>query len=62
VRLTWFITDKAEYNACQREIGEAYREVMGYHYPPMSVVVVSGLVEDDAKVEIEAIAVVPDEE
>jgi enamine deaminase RidA (YjgF/YER057c/UK114 family) len=60
VRLTWFITDKAEYAACLREIGEAYREVMGYHYPAMSVVVVSALIEDDAKVEIEGTAVLPD--
>lgn len=57
VRLTWFITDRAEYAACQREIGEAYREVMGYHYPAMSVVVVSALIEPEAKVEIEGTAV-----
>jgi enamine deaminase RidA (YjgF/YER057c/UK114 family) len=62
VRLTWFITDKAEYQAHRKEIGEAYREIMGYHYPAMSVLVVAALMEDDAKVEIEATAVVPDEE
>jgi enamine deaminase RidA (YjgF/YER057c/UK114 family) len=60
VRLTWFITDKAAYLATQGEIGRAYREVLGRHFPAMSVVVVSALVEDGAKVEIEATAVVPD--
>jgi enamine deaminase RidA (YjgF/YER057c/UK114 family) len=60
VRLTWFITDKTEYEQCRKEIGEAYREVMGYHYPAMSVVVVSGLIEDEAKVEIEGTAVLPE--
>ena len=59
VRLTWFITDKQAYLARQREIGEAYRAVMGKHFPAMSVVVVSALVEDRAKVEIEATAVLP---
>ncbi len=60
VRLTWFITDKPAYLAAQREIGRVYREVMGRHFPAMSVVVVSALVEDRAKVEIEATAVVPE--
>ena len=55
-RLTWFITDKAEYLARQREVGAAYREVMGRHFPAMSVVVVKGLIEDEALVEIEATA------
>jgi len=59
VRLTWFITDKQAYVARQREIGEAYRAVLGKHFPAMSVVVVSALVEDRAKVEIEATAVLP---
>ena len=59
VRLTWFITDRAAYLAAQREIGQAYRELMGTHYPPMSVVVVAGLIEERAKVEIEATAVLP---
>ena len=58
VRLTWYVTDKAAYLASQREIGRAYREVMGRHFPAMSVVVVAGLLEDRAKVEIEATAVV----
>ncbi len=56
VRLTWFITDKKEYMARQREVGEAYRAVMGRHFPAMSVIVVSGLIEDEALLEIEATA------
>lgn len=59
VRLTWFITDKQAYVSRQKEVGAAYREVMGKHFPAMSVVVVSALVEDRAKVEIEATAVLP---
>lgn len=59
VRLTWFITDKQAYVTRQQEIGAAYREVMGKHFPAMSVVVVNALVEDRAKVEIEATAVLP---
>lgn len=58
VRLTWYITDKAAYLAAQREIGRAYREVMGKNFPAMAVVVVAGLLEDRAKVEIEGTAVV----
>ena len=61
VRLTWFVTDKAEYVAKQREVGAVYREVMGYHFPAMTMVVVSALVEDEARVEIEATAVLPQE-
>ncbi|HSF39220.1 MAG TPA: RidA family protein [Thermoanaerobaculia bacterium] len=60
VRLTWYITDKAAYLAAQREIGRAYREVMGRNFPAMAVVVVAGLLEDRAKVEIEGTAVVGD--
>ena len=56
-RLTWYVTDKREYLAAQREIGEAYRDVMGRHFPAMSVVAVAALLEDEAKVEIEATAV-----
>lgn len=56
VRLTWFVTDKREYVARQREIGEAYQRVMGRHFPAMSLLVVAGLVEDEALVEIEATA------
>src|SRR3954467_8400172 len=59
-RMTWFITDKDAYMNQRRQIGEAYREVIGKHFPAMSVVVVSALVEDRAKVEIEATAVVPE--
>lgn len=55
-RLTWFVTDKREYLARQAEVGRAYREVMGKHFPAMSMVVVAGLVEDAALVEIEATA------
>lgn len=58
-RLTWFITDKSAYQESKREIGQAYREIMGSHYPAMSVVCVAALIEDQAKVEIEATLVVP---
>ncbi|MCH8183895.1 MAG: RidA family protein [Proteobacteria bacterium] len=60
VRLTWFIADAEDYRARLREIGEAYREVLGKVYPPMSVIAVKGFVEPGAKVEIEAMAVIPD--
>jgi enamine deaminase RidA (YjgF/YER057c/UK114 family) len=56
VRLTWFITDKKEYLARQKEVGAAYRRVLGRHFPAMSVVIVAGLIEDAALVEIEATA------
>jgi enamine deaminase RidA (YjgF/YER057c/UK114 family) len=59
VRLTWYITDRAAYLDARREIGRAYREIIGMHYPPMTVVVVSALIEEQALVEIEATAVVP---
>lgn len=55
-RLTWFVTDKRAYLARQAEVGAAYREVFGRHFPAMSMVVVAGLVEDRALVEIEATA------
>jgi enamine deaminase RidA (YjgF/YER057c/UK114 family) len=58
VRLTWFVTDREEYVSGRSRLGEAYRVVLGRHYPAMSVVVVSGLLEPRAKVEIEATAVV----
>ena len=60
VRMTWFVTSRDEYNAALAEIGAAYRELVGRHFPAMTAVEVSGLVEDGAKVEIEATAVVPD--
>lgn len=56
-RLTWYVTDKQDYVANQRQVGAAYREVMGYHFPAMTMVVISALVEDDARIEIEATAV-----
>jgi enamine deaminase RidA (YjgF/YER057c/UK114 family) len=59
VRLTWYVLDKKEYLAALKELGAAYRELMGRHYPTMAVVQVSGLVEDEARLEIEATAVVP---
>ncbi len=55
-RLTWFVTDKDEYLACQSEVGEAYRKVFGKHFPAMAMIIVAGLVEDEAVVEIEATA------
>ncbi|MFN3261759.1 MAG: RidA family protein [Pikeienuella sp.] len=58
-RLTWFVKDKAEYMARQREVGEAYRRVMGRHFPAMSVVMVADLVEPEALLEIEATAHIP---
>lgn len=60
-RLTWYITDKREYLAAQKAIGTAYRTVMGTHFPTMSVVAVAALLEDAAKVEIEATAIIPTE-
>ena len=59
VRLTWYVTSRDEYYAELRDIGAAYREVLGKHFPTMSVVQVVALMEKDAKVEIEATAVVP---
>lgn len=59
-RLTWYVTDKHEYLAALKEVGAAYREVLGDHYPAMTLVQVVALVEDRAKVEIEATAVLPD--
>jgi enamine deaminase RidA (YjgF/YER057c/UK114 family) len=58
-RLTWFVLDKNEYLSRQRELGKAYRAVMGMHFPAMTLVQVAALVEDRAKVEIEATAFLP---
>jgi enamine deaminase RidA (YjgF/YER057c/UK114 family) len=58
-RLTWFIIDKRDYVSRLPEVGEAYRSVMGKHFPAMTMVQVAGLVEDGARVEIEASAVLP---
>ena len=59
VRLTWYVVDKREYLASSQALGRAYREIMGLHYPAMSAVEVTALMEDAARVEIEATAVVP---
>lgn len=59
VRLTWYITDKKEYTENLRAFGAAYRDVLGRHFPAMAVVQVVALMEDEAKIEIEATAVIP---
>jgi len=59
-RMNWYITDKRSYISSLRGIGEAYREVMGAHYPAMTAVEVTALIEDRAKVEIEVTAVIPE--
>ncbi len=58
-RMTWYVTSKREYLAAAREVGAAYRDLIGRHFPPMTAVEVSALMEDAAKVEIEVTAVVP---
>lgn len=58
--LTWYFTDRAEYVSRSKEIGEAYRAVMGKHFPTMTALVVQSLIEPRAEVEVQAIAVVPD--
>jgi enamine deaminase RidA (YjgF/YER057c/UK114 family) len=58
-RMTWYVVDREEYLARGAEIGSAYRDVIGRHFPAMSAVEVSALMESDAKVEIEATAIVP---
>jgi enamine deaminase RidA (YjgF/YER057c/UK114 family) len=60
VRLTWYVLDKKEYLSSLKAVGDAYRELMGRHYPTMAVVQVSGLMESEARLEIEATAVVPE--
>jgi len=62
VRLMWYVTSRDEYMESRTRIGEAYRDVIGDHYPPMSLVIVAGLLEQRAKVEIEATAIIPDGE
>jgi enamine deaminase RidA (YjgF/YER057c/UK114 family) len=59
-RMTWYVTDKREYVESYRALGAVYREVVGRHFPAMTAVQVAALIEDRAKVEIEATAVVPD--
>lgn len=58
-RMTWYVVDKREYLAAERDIGGAYREVMGRNYPAMTLVQVADLLEDRARVEIEVTAIVP---
>jgi enamine deaminase RidA (YjgF/YER057c/UK114 family) len=60
VRLTWYVLDRKEYLDSLKEVGAAYRELIGKHYPTMAVLQVGGLVEPQARLEIEATAVVPD--
>lgn len=59
VRLTWYVTDKQDYLARLQELGRVYRDIIGRHFPAMALVQVVALVEDRAKVEIEATAVIP---
>lgn len=60
VRMTWFIADRREYLTSLGEIGSVYRDIIGRHYPAMSVIEVKGFIEEGAKLEIEATAVIPD--
>jgi enamine deaminase RidA (YjgF/YER057c/UK114 family) len=57
--MTWYVLDRKEYVGAYKEVGVAYREIIGAHYPAMTAVQVAGLVEDRARVEIEVTAVVP---
>ena len=61
MRLTWYVLDKQEYLGALKEVGAAYRELMGRHFPVMAVVQVSGLMEQEARLEIEATAVIPED-
>lgn len=58
-RMTWYVTDKQAYKAAARDLGKAWRETMGEHYPTMTLLEVKSLAEDQAKIEIEATAVLP---
>ena len=60
VRLTWYITDKSEYLSNLKELGSVYKKIIGRHYPAMALVQVVALVEDAAKIEIEATAIIPE--
>jgi enamine deaminase RidA (YjgF/YER057c/UK114 family) len=60
VRMNWYVVDKKEYVAAYKELGIIYREMMGQHYPAMTAVQVVGLIEDDARVEIEVTAILPE--
>jgi enamine deaminase RidA (YjgF/YER057c/UK114 family) len=59
VRMTWYVTDKQAYLSASKRIGEAYRAIIGAHYPAMTLVEVADLLEEGAQVEIEATAVIP---
>ena len=59
VRMTWYLADRQEYRARAQELGQLYRDIIGKHFPVMTAIEVSGFVEEGAKVEIEATAVVP---
>ncbi len=59
VRMTWYVLDKQEYLAAHKEVGQAYRDVIGRHFPAMTAVQVAGLIEERARVEIEVTAVLP---
>ena len=61
VRMTWYVTNKREYRDAYGRLGAVYRDVIGRHFPAMTAIEVSGLLEDGAKIEIEATAVIPDE-
>jgi len=61
VRMTWYVTNKREYRDAYGRLGAVYRDVIGRHFPAMTAVEVSGLIEDGAKIEIEATAVIPDD-
>ena len=60
VRMTWYVVDRREYLANVRALGSAYRDIMGRHYPAMTAVQVAALIEERARIEIEATAVIPD--
>lgn len=59
VRMTWFVADRREYLARQKELGDAYIDTIGRHFPAMAVLEISGFVEDGAKLEIETTAIIP---
>jgi enamine deaminase RidA (YjgF/YER057c/UK114 family) len=59
VRMTWYVIDKKEYLGASKEVGQAYRDIIGRHFPAMTAVQVAGLIEDRARVEIEVTAIVP---
>ena len=60
-RMTWYIVDRKEYLACAAELGAVYREIIGRHYPAMTVVQVVALIEEQARLEIEVTAVLPEQ-